>query len=80
MSKSIKVSDQVYNRLLELLKPRETFSEVIQRVLKVYDTVSNVSDILGPSHYLQGRPITDARAKETLDRRGDSPALPNVPV
>jgi len=80
MSKPIKVSEDTYQELVGLLMPRETFDGVIKRILQVYKTISNVSDILGPSHYLQRRPITDARAKETLDRRGDSPALPNVPI
>ena len=53
MSKSIKVTEPLYHELIGYMKPRESFSDVIERVLKVYRTVSDVSEILGPSHYLK---------------------------
>ncbi len=37
MNRSIKVSDGVYRDLLKLQRPRETFSEVVGRLLNVYD-------------------------------------------
>jgi len=54
MSKSIKIKDSLYDRLVEIMDKRETFSDVLTRVLRVYDTVSSVRDTLGPHHYLMG--------------------------
>ena len=68
MSKSIKVDDKVYERLVELTIHRETFNHVIERLLRLWDMMHNVTEILGPSHYLMGKGITDAREKETIDR------------
>ena len=50
MSHSIKVNDENYNRLLELEGKRETFNDIISRLIRVYDTLFSVKDILGPSH------------------------------
>jgi len=68
LSKTIKVEDRVYNRLEEIREKRETFSEAVERLLKVYDTIKTVSDTLGPSHYLMERPAIDAREKATTHR------------
>ena len=65
MNKTIKVEDQVYDRLEEIREKRETFSECVERLLKVYDTIKTVSDILGPSHYLKERPLVVAQTEET---------------
>lgn len=35
MSKSIKVSDEVYHELLRLQRTRETFSDIVARLLRV---------------------------------------------
>jgi predicted CopG family antitoxin len=35
MNRSIKVSPQVYDMLLELQKPRETFSQIIERLITI---------------------------------------------
>lgn len=56
MSKTIRVRNQVYNELEELRDKRETFSEVILRLIKLYITMQSVSGNLGPSHYLKERP------------------------
>lgn len=80
MSKSIKVSDEVYNDLLKMQQPRETLSEIIKRLIRVYATLFSIKETLGPSHYLNERPVVDARAKETIDRRGNRPTLPDVPI
>jgi len=61
MSKVIKVSDEVYNQLDGLKSRRETFSEVVERLLKVYDTIWDVSEALGPGHYLKERRKTDGK-------------------
>ena len=64
MSKTIKVEDQVYDRLEEIREKRETFSECVERLLKVYDTIKTVSDTLGPSHYLKERPLVGTQTKD----------------
>lgn len=53
MSKTIRVSDQTYQALEGILAPRETFNEVILRILKVYQQMRTVSDSLGAGHYLK---------------------------
>ena len=80
MSKAIKLDDQVYERLDRLRGKRETFSEVVARLLEIVEVVHKSAEILGPSHWVNERPATDATAKEMVDRRGDRPALPHVPV
>ena len=65
MSKSIKVKETTYERLLALQRPRETFSDIIERMLRVYAAIADVEDTLSPGHYLMERPKADARAKET---------------
>lgn len=54
MGKTIRVTDEVYTRLDAKLVHRETFSHLIKRLLDLHDTMSDVSDTLGPSHYLKG--------------------------
>lgn len=54
MSKSIKVSDAVYIDLVKVQRLRETFSQEVERLLRVYTTLFEVSETLGPSHYLKG--------------------------
>lgn len=56
MSKTIKVDDQVYDRLEALIIHRETFGHVIERLLHLYDVMDEVSKALGPAHYLKERP------------------------
>lgn len=53
MRKSIKLEEQVYLDLERLMVSRETFSEVVARLISVYNTLKSVSDTLGPGHYLQ---------------------------
>jgi len=36
MSKTIKLEDQVYDRLEQLREKRETFSQVVERLLETY--------------------------------------------
>ncbi|MBA7699768.1 hypothetical protein ES703_108471 [subsurface metagenome] len=67
MSKTIKVEDKVYHRLDELREKRETFSEVVQRLLDLHVMLTDVSKVLGPGHYLhdvkQYRENQEAAAK-----------------
>lgn len=54
MSKTIRLEDEVYNDLDEIREKRETFSQVVARIIRVYATIKDVSDNLGPDHYLKG--------------------------
>ena len=56
MSKSIKIRNEVYARLLAIQRPRETVSEVIARTLDAHETIQGIRDGLPASHYLQERP------------------------
>lgn len=56
MSHSIKVSDGVYITLEAIRGKRETFSQVVERLIRVYASLKDVSETLGPSHYLKERP------------------------
>lgn len=53
MSHSIKVTDGVYIALEAIREKRETFSECVERLIKVYATIHDLSTTLGPSHYLR---------------------------
>lgn len=53
MSKTIKVSGETYGELEKLLTPRETFDGVVRRILYVYKQMKEISDDLGPGHYLK---------------------------
>lgn len=55
MSKSIKVSDDVYERLQAHQEPRESYSQLINRLLNTVEAIQAVSSTLGPSHHLMGR-------------------------
>ena len=46
MSKSIKVSDEVYNQLLAFQDKRETFSQAIERLLALIEKMGELRDIL----------------------------------
>ena len=66
MGKTIRVEDETYEDLEKLIIHRETFNNVIQRLLKVYHTLSEVSVILGPEHWLKSEksPAAAALAKK----------------
>jgi len=61
MSKTIRVDDNVYERLQGLQGPRETYNQVIDRCLSTVEAIKGVSDILGPSHYLKEKPKEEVR-------------------
>ncbi len=56
MSKTIKLTDGVYIALDAIRVKGETFSNAVEKAVRVYITVKDVSDTLGPSPYLKGRP------------------------
>jgi len=64
MSKSIKVSDKVYEELREIQAPRETYNEDIDRLLSTIRPLREASNILGPSYYLKERPPYGKDGKE----------------
>lgn len=68
MSKTIKVNDQVYGELEQIRDKRETFSEVVQRLLKVFATLKEVSDTLGPAHYLREQRDSFGRSVKSTNR------------
>ena len=53
MSHTIKVSDETYRALEDLQEKRETFDEAVKRLIKVFRIIKQVSDTLGPGHYLR---------------------------
>ena len=64
MAKTIWLTDGVYITLDAIREKRETFSEVVERLLKLYITMRDVSDTLGPSHYLKEHPLGGHTAEE----------------
>jgi len=55
MPKTIKLSEESYRSLEELRQKRETFDDAVKRLLAVFKTISDLSENLGPSHYLKER-------------------------
>ena len=53
MGKTIRLTDGAYIALDAIRGKRETFSEAVERIIKVYVTIKGVSDTLGPRHYLK---------------------------
>jgi len=62
MSMSIKVTNNVYERLKRLQQPREHYSEVIERALNTYEAIQGIRDGLPASHYLQERPKEEVKS------------------
>uniref|UniRef100_A0A6M3Y2E4 Antitoxin n=1 Tax=viral metagenome TaxID=1070528 RepID=A0A6M3Y2E4_9ZZZZ len=50
MSRSIKVKEETYDRLILKMEAQETFDKVVRRLLNVHDQISMVRDTLGPQH------------------------------
>ena len=46
MNRSIKVSEEVYNRLLEFQVKRETFSQAVERLLALMETIVELRAVL----------------------------------
>ena len=81
MSKSIKVSETVYGHLLRLQRPRETFSEIISRLIKATMLLSEAEPLIRKLPELfEDRERKANEAKAAL-ARGDSPEVspqPNI--
>jgi len=50
MSKSIKVSEEVYQLLLEMQRPRETFSDLVKRLLTAATLLTRIEPIIRGQH------------------------------
>lgn len=68
MSKTIRVEEGVYEQLDKIRDWKESFSQVIERLLKVYKTIYDLSEILGPAHYLQEHKHGPEKIKDPLVR------------
>jgi len=61
MSKQIRLTDGVYIALDSLREKRESFSEVVERIIKTHVLVAGIRDGLPASHYLQERPKQEVK-------------------
>ncbi len=46
MSKTIKLDESVYDRLTGLMGPKESYSQVVERILILFDKVGELRDVL----------------------------------
>ena len=68
MSKTIKLDDQVYERLDAIRGKGETFSQALERCLTVVEAWKGVWSHFSSPTPSKERPTVDARAKETSYR------------
>jgi len=61
MSKSIKITNEVYQELQKLQRPREPYSNIIARTISAYKAIQGIRDGLPPSHYLLERPKQEVK-------------------
>ena len=64
MSKSVKMDEAVYNCLTEMMWPKETYSEVIGRLLLLQDKVDELINVM------ETRIATERRKSEALQKGG----------
>jgi len=56
MSKTIKIDDAVYDQLTNLMRPKETYSQVVVRILLMFDKLGQLRDVLeGAIEYRKGQ-------------------------
>ena len=56
MSKTIKLDDTVYNKLTGLMRPKETYSQVVERILLMFDKLGELKNVLeGAIEYRKGQ-------------------------
>jgi predicted CopG family antitoxin len=80
MSKRVVVTDQVYARLEALQKPRETFSQVIERCISTVEALLGVAPIIeGGIAYEAFKRAREANTERAI-RPGDSPPMPKLPI
>jgi predicted CopG family antitoxin len=46
MVKVIKLHEPVYNRITELLRPKESYSEVVERLLHIYEQLQDFQKVM----------------------------------
>ena len=68
MSKTVKLTDGVYIALDALRQHRETFSEAVERLIKLYVAVEEMSTTLGPSHPIKDVKRYQENVKAAADR------------
>lgn len=56
MSKTIRVTDGVFIALQAIQKPRDSYSDVIERLIKLWAQMNEVTGILGPGHPINTKP------------------------
>lgn len=80
MTHTIRVDDQVYDGLRAIQAPRESYSDVICRLLDLRRMITGLEPILRGSHaYHAWRAQRDAE-KKMLERHGDRSALSDLQV
>jgi predicted CopG family antitoxin len=65
MSKSIKVDEGVYQELLALQRPRETFSQVINRLLRIAALLVKVEPFLETERIRLERKFAELEPEKT---------------
>lgn len=63
MSRTIKLDDQVYNRLEQVRSKRETFSQVVERLLSILEAVKGISPKIDPAQVNQEFAAKSVRAR-----------------
>ncbi len=66
MGKVIKLEDHIYNRLEEIRNKRETFSQAVERIIKVVDGLDDIIRVLGGTRANEqsGRPSIERSSQD----------------
>ncbi len=78
MSKSIKVSEDVYQALLLLQRPREPFSEIIRRLLSIHELLARAEPIIRGQHEFYEDRVRRANEARAALTGGDSPEMSDL--
>ena len=76
MSKTIWLRDNVYQELDSLRAGRETFGDIIMRLIRVFRAIQRVPYAQSGDDFFKEEPKVDARAKKTLDAIPNRPEVP----
>ena len=80
MSHSIKISDEVLDDLRSLQRPRETYNELINRLLNVFKLMEQVKPFLDRYHEELKQKVEKIEKEALAHGPGDQPEVPDVPV
>lgn len=80
MSKTIWLKGETYNRLSGLRIGRETFDDIVNRLMRVFRAIQRIPSAQTGEDFFGEEPDTNARAKKAAVARRDSPEVPNVPT